>query len=99
MAQGLMGPGGSAVMDDGKALAGSGLQLARSGQAALQQAQQVGAALKGEPAAMAGLASSVVPGAAASLEAARALNTLPGLAQPTLPSSPAKALASREVLA
>ncbi|MBV6290513.1 type VI secretion system tip protein VgrG, partial [Pseudomonas sp. MAFF 301350] len=99
MAQGLMGPGGQSLMEDGKALAGSGLQLAKSGQAAMQQAQQVGAVLKGEPAAMAQLASSVVPGAAPALQAAKALNTLPSLAMPTLPSNPAKALPSREVLA
>ena len=99
MAQGLMGPGGQSLMDDGKALAGSGLHLAHSGQAALQQAQQVGAALKGEPAAMARLASNVVPGAAPALEAAKALKTLPSLAAPRVPVDSAKALLTREVLA
>ncbi|MCG8296608.1 type VI secretion system tip protein VgrG, partial [Pseudomonas entomophila] len=97
MAQGLMGPGGNGLLEQGKALAGTGLQLAKSGQAALQKAQQVKAAVGGDTGAMAQLASNVVPGAAPTLKAASALKQLPSLPKLSAPVNPAKL--NHEVLA
>ncbi|CAK13485.1 type VI secretion system tip protein VgrG [Pseudomonas entomophila] len=97
MAQGLMGPGGNGLLEQGKALAGTGMQLAKSGQAALQKAQQVKAAVGGDTGAMAQLASNVVPGAAPTLKAASALKQLPSLPKLSAPVNPAKL--NHEVLA
>uniref|UniRef100_UPI00129A52CC DUF2345 domain-containing protein n=1 Tax=Pseudomonas sp. EMN2 TaxID=2615212 RepID=UPI00129A52CC len=100
MAQGkaMIGPGGTGMLEQGQALAGTGMQLAKSGQAALQKVQQVKAAVGGDTGAMAQLASNVVPGAAPALKAANAARQLPSLPTLTPPLNPAKSLSS-EVLA
>ncbi|MGG7637910.1 hypothetical protein, partial [Pseudomonas sp. ES1] len=89
---------GTGMLEQGKALAGTGMQLAKSGQAALQKVQQVKAAVGGDTGAMAQLASNVVPGAAPALKAANAVRQLPSLPTLTPPLTPAKSLSS-EVLA
>ncbi|MFJ4347449.1 DUF2345 domain-containing protein [Pseudomonas sp. NPDC089401] len=98
MAQGVLGSSGSGLLEQGKSLASTGMQLAQSGQAALQQVQQVKAAVGGDTGAMAQLASSVVPGAAPALKAADSLKQLPALPALSTPINPAKSLSS-EVLA